>query len=95
MDFTKEGLDIIRTSGFAKSLHEYLSAWRDEKASDTEIANLMTGIIAWAATGHNVTQPPVGRQSYELTAFVLSHLKEVTDLQDIVTNNMLNLQLRR
>jgi hypothetical protein len=35
------------------------------------------------------------RQSYELTAFVLGHLEEVTDLQDIVTKNILKFQTRR
>lgn len=95
MELTKEGLELIETLRFAKTLHDYLSLWREQRASDTELANLVTSIVAWAATGHDVSEPPADRQSYELTAFVLGHLKEVTDLQDIVTKNMVNLQLRR
>jgi hypothetical protein len=95
MELRKEGLGLIETSKFAKTVHDYLSPWREPRASDTEIVNLVTSLVAWAATGHDVNEPPVDRQSYELTAFVLEHLKEVTDLRDIVTKNMLNFQLRR
>jgi hypothetical protein len=94
MEFTKEGLELVKTSSFAKTAHDYLSPWREQKASDTEIANLVTSIVAWAATGHDVSKPPVDKQSYELTAFALGHLKEITDLQDVVARNMLNFQLR-
>ena len=95
MEFTKEGLDLIETSTFAETVHNYLSPWREEKVSDSDLSGLVASIVAWVATGHNISQPPVDRQSYELTAFVLDHLKEVTDLQDTVTKNMLKLQLRR
>jgi hypothetical protein len=95
MQLTKEGLELIETSRFAKTVHDYLSPWREQRASDTELVNLVTSIVAWAATGHDVSEPPVDRQSYELTAFVLGHLKEVTGLTDIVTKNMLNFQLLR
>lgn len=95
MDLTKEGLELIKTSRLAKTVHDYLSPWREQRASDTEVVNLVTSIVAWVATGHDVSEPPADKQSYELTAFVLGHLKEVTDLRDIVTKNMLNFQLRR
>ena len=95
MELTKGGLELIQTSTFAKAVHDYLSPWREQKASDTELADLITGIVAWAATGHDISEPPVGRQSYELTAFVLGHLKEVADLVDIVTKNIVHFQLPR
>ena len=91
MELTKEGLELVKTSGFAKTVHNYLSPWRKQKASDAEIANLVTGIVAWAATGHDVSDPPADKQSYELTAFVLSHPEEISELQDVVTRNMLSL----
>jgi hypothetical protein len=94
MELTKEGLELVKTSRFAKTAHDYLSPWREQRVSDTELVNLVTSIVAWAATGHDVSEPPVDRQSYELTAFVLGHLKEITDLRDEVTRNMLNFQLR-
>ena len=95
MDLTKEGLNLVETSRFAKAVHDYLSPRLEEKESDADLPNLVAGIAAWVATGHDISQPPVDRQSYELTAFVLGHLKEVTDLRDIVTKNMLEFQLRR
>jgi hypothetical protein len=94
MELTKEGRELVGTSRFAKTAHDYLSPWREQKASDAELVNLVTGIVAWAATGHDVSEPPVDRQSYELTAFVVGHLKEVTDLRDVVARNMLDFQLR-
>ncbi len=94
MELTKEGLELVKSSNFAQITHDYLSPWREQKVSDAELANLLASIVAWAATGHDVSEPPANRQSYELTAFVLGHLKEVTDLQDVVARNMLNLQLR-
>lgn len=95
MEFTKEGRALIETSRFAETVHDYLSHWRDQGISDSGLPSLVTSIVAWVATGHKLSQPPVDRQSYELTAFVLAHLKEVTDLQDVVTKNMLKLQLQR
>jgi hypothetical protein len=95
MELTKEGLDLIETPRFAETVHDYLSPWREERASDSDLLNLVTSIVAWVATGHHISQPPVDRQSYELAAFVLGHLKEVTDLQDTVTKNMLKFQTRR
>jgi hypothetical protein len=95
MEFTKEGLALIETSKFAEAVHNYLSPWRQEGTPDSDLPGLVTSIVAWVATGHNISQPPVDRQSYELTDFVLGHLKEVTDLQDIVTRNMLKFQLGR
>ncbi|HXW56256.1 MAG TPA: hypothetical protein VEJ67_10935 [Candidatus Cybelea sp.] len=94
MELTKEGLDLIETSRFAETVHDYLSPQREDRATDSDLPNLVTGIVAWVATGHDISRPPVDRQSYELTAFVLGHLKEVTDLRDIVTKNMLKFQLR-
>lgn len=95
MELTREGLALIETAKFAEAVHNYLSPWREGKASDSDLTNLVTSIVAWAATGHDISQPPADRQSYDLTAFVLSHLKEVTDLQDKVTRNMLKLRLPR
>jgi len=95
MEVTKQGLELVGTSTFAKTVHDYLSPWREQRKSDSELVNLVTSIVAWAATGHDVSEPPVERQSYELTAYVLGHIKEFTDLTDIVTKNMLNFQLRR
>lgn len=95
MELTKEGLELIETSRFAKTVHDYLSQWREQRGSDAELVNLVTSIVAWAATGHDVSEPPADKQSYELTAFVLGHIKQITDLTDIVTKNMLNFQLLR
>jgi hypothetical protein len=91
MEFTPEGLELVKTSNFAQTVDAYLSSWREQGTCDLELRNLLAGTVSWAATGHVISEPPAGKQSYELTAFVLGHLKEVDDLCDTVGNNILDL----
>jgi len=46
MEFTKEGLELIETSRFAKTVHDYLSPWGEQRVPDTELTNLVTSIVA-------------------------------------------------
>lgn len=91
MEFTTAGLAFVKSENFARSMDDYFSPWREQRLSDLELTKLAAGVVSWAATGHALSEPPAGRQSYELTAFVLCHLNEVNDLCDIVGKNMVGL----
>jgi len=95
MEFTKEGLELVNTPKFAQTVDDYLLPWREQGLSDFDLARLLPGIVAWAATGHAISEPPAGKQAYELTAFVLNHLKEIEVLCDTVSKNSLDLLKRR
>jgi hypothetical protein len=90
MEFTEDGLNLANSLKFAQSVHDYLSPWREQGLSDSKITKLLPGIVAWAATGHSISHPPVGAQSYELTAFVLHYPTEVDDLCNTVIQNIVS-----
>ena len=91
MEFTDEGLRLVKSLKFAQAVDDYLSQWREQGVSDSELTKLLAAIVGWAATGHTVNEPPAGKQSYELTAFVLGHLNDVDSLCNIVGKNSLDL----
>jgi hypothetical protein len=83
MEFTEEGLKLVKTLKFAQMVDDYLSPWREQGVSDSNLTNLLAAVVSWAATGQAISEPPAGRQSYELTAFTLSH---VTDIENLSAN---------
>lgn len=92
MQFTEEGLQLVKTLNFAQTVDDYLSAWREHGVTESGLTKLLAAVVAWAATGQAISTPPVGRQSYELTAFALSHLADIDDLSSRVGENMLRLK---
>lgn len=94
MEFTEEGLKLVKTLKFAQIVDDYLSSWRKQGVSDLTLTNLLAAVVTWAATGHAISEPPAGRQSYELTAFALSHVTEIDNLTSSVGENIFGLHTR-
>jgi hypothetical protein len=92
MEFTEEGLDLVKTLKFAQAVEDYLSPWREQGVSEPHLTKLVAAIVAWAATGHAISEPPAGRQSYELAGFALGRLMDIDDLSSNVVENMLRLR---
>jgi hypothetical protein len=95
MEFTDEGLKLVKTLRFAQMVDDYLSPWREQGVSDLTLTKLLAAVVSWAATGQAISEPPAGRQSYELTAFALSHVTEVDNLSANVGENIFGLRTRR
>ena len=94
MEFTDEGLKLVKTVEFAQMVDDYLSPWRERKVPESDLTKLLAAVIGWAATGHAVQEPPAGRQSYEMAAFILSHAGEIDDLCGQVGGNIFALHAR-
>ncbi|OLE16152.1 MAG: hypothetical protein AUG83_04065 [Acidobacteria bacterium 13_1_20CM_4_57_11] len=94
MEFTEEGLKVVKTLKFAQMVDEYLSPWREQGVSDLHLTKVLAAVVSWAATGQAIGEPPAGRQSYELTAFALSHVTEIDDLSANVGENIFGLRTR-
>jgi len=94
MEFTEEGLKVVKTLKFAQMVDEYLSPWREQGVSDLHLTKVLAAVVSWAATGQAIGEPPAGRQSYELTAFALSHVTEIDDLSANVGKNIFGLRMR-
>ena len=94
MEFTDEGLKLVKTSRFAEMVDDYLSPWREQGVSDLDLTKLLAAVVSWAATGQAISEPPVGKQSYELTAFALSHVTEIDNLTASVGENIFGLHTR-
>ena len=94
MEFTEKGLELVKTLKFAQMVEDYLSPWREQGVSESELTRLLAAVVSWAATGHAISEPPAGRQSYELTAFALSHVTEIDKLSAKVGENIFGLRTR-
>jgi hypothetical protein len=94
MEFTEEGLKAVKTLKFAQMVNDYLSPWREQGVSDLTLTKLLAAVVSWAATGQAICEPPSGRQSYELTAFALSHATDINDLSASVGENIFSLHTR-
>lgn len=94
MEFTDEGLKLVKTLRFAEMVDHYLSPWREQGVSDLELTKLLAAAVTWAPTGQAISEPPAGRQSYELTAFALGHVREVDNLTANVGENIFGLHTR-
>ena len=94
MEFTEEGLKLVKTLKFAQMVDDYLSPWREQGVSDLELTKLLAAVVTWAATGQAISEPPGGRQSYELTAFALSHVTDIDNLSANVGENIFGLHTR-
>jgi hypothetical protein len=92
MEFTEEGLRLVKTMEFAQMVDGYLSPWREQGVSESGLTKLLAAVVAWAAAGQAINKPPIGRQSYELTAFTLSHLTDIDNLSSHVIENILGLR---
>jgi hypothetical protein len=94
MEFTEEGLKLVKTLKFAQMVDDFLTPWREQGVSDLELTKLLAAVVSWAATGQAISVPPAGRQSYELTAFALSHVTEIDNLSANVGDNIFGLRTR-
>ena len=94
MKFTDEGLKLVKTLRFAEMVDDYLSPWREQGVSDLYLTKLLAAVVSWAATGHAISEPPAGRQSYELTAFALSHVTDIDNLSANVGENIFGFRTR-
>jgi hypothetical protein len=92
MEFTEKGLQLVKTLEFARMVDDYFLPWREQRFSESDLTRLLVAIVAWAATGQAVGKPPTGRQSYELTAFTISHLEEIENLSSDVLEKIVGLR---
>ena len=88
MEFTEEGLKLVKTAKFAQMVVDYFSPWREQGVSDLQLSKLLAAVVSWAATGHAISEPPAGRQAYELTAFALRHITKIDKLSADVGENI-------
>ena len=94
MEFSEEGLKLVKSLQFAQMVEDYLSPWRKQGVSDLTLTELLAALVCWAATGHTISEPPAGRQSYEFTAFALSHVTEIDNLVANVGEKLFGLRTR-
>jgi len=92
MEFTKRGLEIVKSMVFAQFLGERvcgLIADRNEARkrdlSDERIQLLIASAIAWVATGHDINQEL--SDTPELEPFCAEHAKDICELCLAVSKN--------
>ena len=54
MEFTEEGLKVVKTLKFAQMVDEYLSPWREQGVSDLHLTKVLAAVVSWAATGQAI-----------------------------------------
>ncbi len=93
MEFSEQGLQAVKTLEFARTVDEYFRPWRESGISELDLTKLLAAVVAWAATGQAISNPPVGRQSYEFAAFALTNVAAIDGLTSTVGDNILRLRI--
>ncbi len=71
---------LRRSLAFAKELRSRQRALHAEGVEDWTGMAITVAMIAWAATGHELSELPTGEESLELGKFIESHAEEINAL---------------
>jgi len=93
MKFTEQGLQTVKTLEFARLVDKYCQPWREHGISELDLTKLLAAVVAWAATGQAIDNPPTGRQAYEFAAFALTNLADIDSVSSAVGDNLLRLRM--
>jgi hypothetical protein len=77
MEITQAGKERASSAEFYQYLKTTVAKLKAQKLHDGMLAVLISNIIGWVLTGHEVDQPPDAQLAEELSAFVQTHADEI------------------
>jgi hypothetical protein len=88
MKITDSGKKLVESVPFALQIRECLAQLTGKESSEEHGNATAVSLIAWAASGHDLNQPPKGHEVIDLAHFIYSNVPEINALVNKCLENL-------